>query len=199
MIARSELEAEVAMLTRELASITASADRSRALAARLKDESDELKSRIESAKDEEERDRKRAEELEEELADQLDELERINGTGSGGGGTEKAVSKEALLRSASASGDAAASVGGRSRASSAGRESVDNACADEVSVRSRGTLDGATIIQVRRRSRHGSDARSGRNTATCSSRHPSTGRPASALQQQWETAHSSHAADMPKR
>ena len=121
-------------------SITASADRSRDVAARLKDESDELKSRIESAKDEEERDRKRAEELEEELADQLDELERINGTGSGGGssGVEKAVSKEAV-RSASF-GDAAASVGD-------------------------------------------SDARSGRNTATCSGRHPSTGRPASALQQ----------------
>jgi len=39
MIARSELEAEVAMLTRELASITASADRSRDTAARLRDES----------------------------------------------------------------------------------------------------------------------------------------------------------------
>ena len=83
--ARQELEAEVAMLTRELASIMALADRSRDLAARLKDESDELKSRIESAKDEEERDRKRAEELEEELADQLDELERVNGAGGSGG------------------------------------------------------------------------------------------------------------------
>ena len=49
MIARSELEAEVAMLWRELASITASADRSHDLTARLEDESHELESRIECA------------------------------------------------------------------------------------------------------------------------------------------------------
>ena len=55
MIARSELEAEVAMLWRELASITASADRSHDLTARLEDESHELESRIECARYEEER------------------------------------------------------------------------------------------------------------------------------------------------
>ena len=54
MIARSELEAEVAMLRRELASITASADRSHELTAPLEDESLELESRIECARYEEE-------------------------------------------------------------------------------------------------------------------------------------------------
>ena len=215
MIARSELEAEVAMLRRELASITASGDRSRDLAARLEDESHELKSRIESAKYEEERDRKTAEELEEELANladevngQLDELERINGTGGGGMGR---VGK-ALLRSASSYGSAsfgdAASVGGRSRASSAGGSLVDevqsrfedacsvgdgtldNTVADEISVRSRGTRDGTTVNVLH--SKH-SSGRSSSNT-----RHPSTGRPASALQQQWEAAHS-NSAEMPER
>lgn len=217
MIARSELEAEVAMLRRELASINASADRSRDLAARLEDESHELKSRIESAKYEEERDRKTAEELEEELADladevngQLDELERINGTG-GGGGVGGRVGK-ALLRSASSFGSAsfgdAASVGGRSRASSAGGSLVDevqsrfedacsvgdgtldNTFADEISVRSRGTRDGTTVNV--RHSKHSSE-RSSSNT-----RHPSTGRPASDLQQQWEAAYS-NSAEMPER
>ena len=216
MIARSELEAEVAMLRRELASITASADRSRDLAARLEDESHELKSRIESAKYEEERDRKTVEELEEELADladevngQLDELERINATG-GGSGVGR-VGK-ALLRSASSFGSAsfgdAVSVGGRSRASSTGGSLVDevqsrfedacsvgngtldNTFADEISVGSRGTRDGTTVNV--RHSKHSSE-RSRSNT-----RHPSTGRPASALQQQWEAAHR-NSSEMPER
>jgi hypothetical protein len=213
MIARSELEAEVAMLRRELASITASADRSRELAARLEDESHELKSRIESARHEEERDRKTAVELEEELADladevngQLDELERINGTG---GGLGKAVGK-ALLRTASSFGSAsfgdAVSVGGRSRASSAGGSLVeevqsrfedacsigegtlDNTLANETS--SRGTRDG-TSIQVRQ-------SKDSSGNSSSHTKHPSTGRPASALQQQWEAAYS-NSADIPER
>lgn len=205
MIARSELEAEVAMLRRELASITASADRSRDLAARLEDESHELKSRIESAKYEEERDRKTAEELEEELADladevngQLDELERINGAG-GGGGVGR-VGK-ALLRSASSFGSAsfgdAASVGGRSRASSAGGSLVDEVQSrfeDACSVGD-GTLDNTFADEISVNVRHSKHS-SGRSTSN--TRHPSTGRPASALQQQWEAAHS-NSAEMPER
>ena len=208
MIARSELEAEVAMLRRELASITASADRSRDLAARLEDESHELKSRIESAKYEEERDRKAAEELEEELADladevngQLDELERINGA-DGGSGSMGRVGK-ALLRTASSFGSTsfgdAASVGGRSRASSAGGSLVDEVQSrfEDACSTGDGTLDNTFADEISvpsrvRQSNHGS-GRSGSNT-----RHPSTGRPASALQQQWEAAYS-NTADMPER
>lgn len=212
MLPRSELESELSVLQRELASIRSSAERSHDLSSRLERESHELKGRIESAKYEEERDRKVADDLEEEVAElaeevnaQLDELERINGRG----GVGRAVGR--AMRSIS--GDAA-SVGGRSRASSGGGSFVDEledrleaACSVDDGGRSADTdgdlLDNffADEVSVRSgRSRHTTselDARRSGSTDRASSRRSSKKAP-SELQKKWEAEYSSP-AEKPQR
>mmetsp|Transcript_24476 Transcript_24476/g.50376 ORF Transcript_24476/g.50376 Transcript_24476/m.50376 type:complete len:336 (-) Transcript_24476:1098-2105(-) len=211
MLPRSELESELSVLQRELASIRSSAERSAELSSRLELESDELKGRIESAKYEEERDREKADDLEEELTElaeevnaQLDELERIN---AGGGGVGMAVGRamRSLTTSSRSIGDAL-SVGGRSRTSSGGDSIVDEleirlqgalSAADGDDVNSDGELDMTFADDGSLRSYRSSGHEERRSVSTGRATSTSrTRREPSEMQKQWEATYKSPAGNL---